>query len=260
VALPVSAKFQNENKMPINYSKWNSIDVSDSDEEEQVKKSPVIKKTDAPTKPAPPKEAIGSAWNASNFHWEEQKLDDWGKARFKELLTSSAFRSELCWNSSRLECSFSFSCTELEGEAWTHIRKGKSVLGYNFEAKLGFLGKIKAVGLREEEFSGELSADLMVDNEPDVECELRTGSQLPFSKELRSTVRKLFSDVLGKFIAELDEKARFQKQKTESAASPSPNAAAENMPTASNSGVAPKSHFGGRVQVGGHNPDGLRIT
>ena len=241
--------------MPINYSKWNSIDVSDSDDEGEPKKLSQTKKVEAPLKPAPPKEAVGSAWNASNYHWEEQKLDEWGKTRFKELLTTSAFKSELTWNSSRLDCALTFSCKELEGEAWTHIRKGKSVLGYNFEVKLSFLGNIKAAGLREEDFSGELTADLMIDNEPDVQCDLQQGGQLPFHKELRNTVRETFSNVLRSFISELDEKARSQKQKTEAAA-----AAPAAPPPAAAAGVVPKSHFGGRVQVGGHNPDGLRLN
>jgi hypothetical protein len=47
--------------MPINYSKWNSIDVSDSDEEDTPKKTESSKKVVAPAKPAPPKEAVGSA-------------------------------------------------------------------------------------------------------------------------------------------------------------------------------------------------------
>jgi len=33
-----------------------------------------------------PKEAQGSAWNASNYHFEEQSLDAWGRARLKALL------------------------------------------------------------------------------------------------------------------------------------------------------------------------------
>ena len=134
--------------MPINYSKWNSIDVSDSDEEEQLSKAFPEKKIEDSVKLAPPKEAIGSPWNASNFHWEEQKLDDWGKVRFRELLTSVGFKSEVSWENSRYDCSLTFSCKELEGEAWSHIRKGKSVLGYNFEVKLDFLGKEFRVNIK----------------------------------------------------------------------------------------------------------------
>ena len=244
--------------MPINYSKWNSIDVSDSDEEDNPKKKATPKQVAAPAKPAPPKEAVGSAWNASNFHWEEQKLDAWGKDRLKELLTVSPFNSEVVWNNgSRLDCVLSFTCKELDGEAWTHIRKGRSVLGYNFEVKLDFLGKIKTGGGREDDFSGNLSADAMVDNDPEVECELTEGRQFPFSKELRASVRDTFCGVLSRFIVELDEKARSQKQKTEAVATSASPPAAADVPVAG--AVAPKSHFGGRVQVGGHNPDGLRI-
>ena len=35
---------------------------------------------------APPKEAQGSAWNANNYHFEEQRLDAWGRERLRELL------------------------------------------------------------------------------------------------------------------------------------------------------------------------------
>jgi hypothetical protein len=247
--------------MPINYSKWNSIDVSDSDEEDAPKKTASSKQVIPSAKPAPPKEAVGSAWNASNFHWEEQKLDSWGKDRLKELLTVSPFSAEIVWNSgSRLDCALSFTCKELEGEACTHIRKGRSVLGYNFEVKLDFLGKIKTGGGREDDFSGNLSADAMVDNDPEVECELTEGRQFPFSKELRASVRDTFCGVLSRFIAELDEKARSQKQKTEAVSSAPVPPAAAVAPAPVAGAVAPKSHFGGRVQVGGHNPDGLRIT
>ena len=36
-------------------------------------------------KPAAPKDASGSAWNASNYHWEEKQLDKWGKERLSQL-------------------------------------------------------------------------------------------------------------------------------------------------------------------------------
>ena len=43
-------------------------------------------KSPQPAKLAAPKEAQGSAWNANNYHFEEQRLDAWGRERLKELL------------------------------------------------------------------------------------------------------------------------------------------------------------------------------
>ena len=43
-------------------------------------------KAPQPAKLAAPKEAQGSAWNANNYHFEEQRLDAWGRERLKELL------------------------------------------------------------------------------------------------------------------------------------------------------------------------------
>jgi len=102
----------------------------------------------------------------------------------------------------------------LEGDAWTHIRKGKTVVGYNFEATLKLTGKVKTSS-REEAVSGEMSMDLMVDNDPDLEVHLKEGSGLPFAAELKKSIITHITACISQFINDLAEKAEKQKDKVE---------------------------------------------
>ena len=47
------------------------------------------------------------------------------------------------YNGARFSFIYSFSVTSIDGDAWTHIRKGKVVVGYNFEMSLKVSGNIK---------------------------------------------------------------------------------------------------------------------
>ena len=82
--------------MPIDYSKWDDID-SDSDDETVPKPASVAQKNHSDATAAAPasseefdkkskQDATGSAWNMNSWHFEETKLDEWGRARLKELL------------------------------------------------------------------------------------------------------------------------------------------------------------------------------
>merc|ERR1712216_46014 len=79
--------------MPVDYSKWDKLDLSDDEGEAttSVAKAPAKKAEPvASVRLEKPKEAQGSAWNANNYHFEEQKLDVWGRARLKEFLKAKA--------------------------------------------------------------------------------------------------------------------------------------------------------------------------
>eukprot|EP00802_Teleaulax_amphioxeia_P021286 Tamp_21632.p1 GENE.Tamp_21632~~Tamp_21632.p1 ORF type:complete len:208 (-),score=41.99 Tamp_21632:510-1088(-) len=114
--------------MPIDYSKWNNLDDSD-DEEEAVKPKPAAakkaveagKSTVTQVKLEKPKEAQGSAWNANNYHFEEQRLDAWGRDRLKKLLKEKA-NLEIAHQGQTFPFAFEFGVDKLEGlHAHTHV-------------------------------------------------------------------------------------------------------------------------------------------
>jgi len=239
--------------MPVDYSKWDNLELSDDEEE---KKAPPPKRGAAKKEEAvkPPKQATGSAWNANNYHWEEQKLDAWGKERLQQLFAATEkAHEEIDFKGQRLSFGYNYKVSTLEGDAWTHIRKGKTVVGYNFEIVLTFSGKIKTSS-REEHVAGELTADVMVDDDADVNIDIKEGSDLPFVSSVKQCVKSEFNRRIGKFVQELGQKAQVQREKTEQLAQEASKVAAVAQQEQA------KSHFGGRVQVGGHVAKGLRIS
>jgi len=243
--------------MPIDYSKWNNLDDSD-DEEEAVKPKPAAakkaveagKSTVTQVKLEKPKEAQGSAWNANNYHFEEQRLDAWGRDRLKKLLKEKA-NLEIAHQGQTFPFAFEFGVDKLEADVWSHIRKGKTAVGYNIELEMGVNGKVTA-GSRQEDVLGSMTADCMVDNDPDVDLSLSKGTGLPFSKAIQESIKGEFIARLNAFIVDVKAKADAHKEKVETAAVAAPKAETQ--------AEAAKSHFGGRVQVGGHTPGGLKIS
>ncbi|EKX42918.1 hypothetical protein GUITHDRAFT_153394 [Guillardia theta CCMP2712] len=240
--------------MPVDYSKWDKLAASDSEDEEE-KKAPqskrVVKEDEKIVQPklSAPKEASGSAWNASNYHWEEQKLDVWGKQRLKDVLKPKATLS-FTYNQTELTYEMNFDVDTITGDVWSHIRKGKSVLGYNLEFSLVVTGKVKTSS-REEMLNASLECDLMVDHEEDPVVRFTAGDNLPFKDTVKKCILAEYHSRIGFFLKELETKADERKSKIEESA--------KTQATSSEQATTAKSHFGGRVQVGGHNPQGLRI-
>jgi hypothetical protein len=52
--------------------------------------------------------------------------------------------------SQELDFHFSLSITKLEGEAWTHIKKGKKSAGYNYEIELTWMGTVSGGSQRQQ--------------------------------------------------------------------------------------------------------------
>lgn len=68
----------------------------------------------------------GSIWNTGNWHWEEKNYKQWGSSRIKELLLSlSLFDAPYTITFPEI--------TKLTGEAAVNIRKGKTILLFEFE-------------------------------------------------------------------------------------------------------------------------------
>eukprot|EP00288_Rhodomonas_lens_P016244 CAMPEP_0177699206 /NCGR_PEP_ID=MMETSP0484_2-20121128/5461_1 /TAXON_ID=354590 /ORGANISM="Rhodomonas lens, Strain RHODO" /LENGTH=246 /DNA_ID=CAMNT_0019210371 /DNA_START=65 /DNA_END=805 /DNA_ORIENTATION=+ len=244
--------------MPVDYSKWDKLDCSDDSDDEKQKKPTVVKTTPAAPAPAPkiapPQKAAGSAWNSSNYHWEEQKLDVWGKQRLKDIFSKDKVSHRLDFNGAEIEITFSLDAFSVEGDVWTHIRKGNSVVGYNLELGISVKGKAKTSGGREEPLGMDVRGDLMVDDEIDWQIEWSAGGDLPFSKDVKNVVMARINELIASFLKDLEAKAH-EKKATKASA----ETAGGGSPSAPNATVQPKSHFGGRVQVGGHQPGGLKL-
>mmetsp|Transcript_6272 Transcript_6272/g.15205 ORF Transcript_6272/g.15205 Transcript_6272/m.15205 type:complete len:281 (+) Transcript_6272:103-945(+) len=280
--------------MPVDYSKWDNLDLSDdSDEEEKRRKAAPKKRVDASKpggaeevvhKPSAPKDANGAAWNASNYHWEEKQLDTWASQRLGQLFhaANKGVAEIVLENGPTLDLTFNFSVDTMEADAWSHIRKGKAVVGYNVELELSVVGKIRTAA-REERIEGKLRADVMVDDEPNVDLSLSAGGTLPFSAQIRKALLGEFNARCSSFVTELEGKAQQQRSATEASvgekaptasvgemaqvapvvgafASPQPDVVPATAMDASKQADGAKSHFGGRVQVGGHKAGGLRIS
>ena len=68
----------------------------------------------------------GSIWNTGNWHWEEKNYKQWGSNRIKELILA------LTLSDSPNTITFP-EITKLTGEAAVNIRKGKTILLFEFE-------------------------------------------------------------------------------------------------------------------------------
>jgi hypothetical protein len=180
-------------RMPVDYSKWDNLDLSD---DEDAPKKPASRKVEpaAPAKIEKPKEAQGSAWNANNYHFEEQKLDVWGRARLKEILKQTV-ALEIEHQGQNFPFTMAFGVDKMEADVWSHIRKGKTAVGYNIELELGVDGQVTA-GPRQEPVLGSISADLMV-------RDVRRGA----AKQRKSAIGKVQTGRNGK----QDKKQRFTR-------------------------------------------------
>ena len=123
--------------MPIDYSKWDDID-SDSDDETVPKPASVAQKNHSDATAAAPasseefdkkskQDATGSAWNMNSWHFEETKLDEWGRARLKELLHRAPVSQYLEVDGLELDLDAKIVVREIKGDCWVHVRKGKKV-------------------------------------------------------------------------------------------------------------------------------------
>ena len=139
--------------MPIDYSKWDDID-SDSDDETVPKPASVAQKNHSDATAAAPasseefdkkskQDATGSAWNMNSWHFEETKLDEWGRARLKELLHRAPVSPYLEVDGLELDLDAKIVVREIKGDCWVHVRKGKKVWGHDFDCAINWAGSIR---------------------------------------------------------------------------------------------------------------------
>ena len=67
---------------------------------------------------SPPLQAAsGSQWNLNSWHFEEQKYDEWGKKRLKEVLhADDKIEHDIQYQGLELPFSFRFTIHKMDGE------------------------------------------------------------------------------------------------------------------------------------------------
>jgi activator of HSP90 ATPase len=93
----------------------------------------------------------GSIWNTGNWHWEEKNYKQWGSTRIRELILS------LSLSNSGFKITFP-EITKLTGEAAVNIRKGKTILLFEFEIE----GNWKAELLESQEGAEPLTGTFKI--------------------------------------------------------------------------------------------------
>mmetsp|Transcript_5303 Transcript_5303/g.19393 ORF Transcript_5303/g.19393 Transcript_5303/m.19393 type:complete len:266 (+) Transcript_5303:132-929(+) len=201
--------------MVLDYSKFNNIVDSDDEEEEERRKEQEQRKAAAAierskqgaasssqskVKVDKPHDAKGSAWNMNSWHYEEQDLGKWGKRRLQELLKN---RHECFFEHDGLELEFEFDLSpgKVEGDCWTHIRKGKKVVGFDYELSLRYSGALRsdsnkwlATGRVEYEFTVD-------DDDPSVQ--FTSDQSFPFHNKIKAAVLEHITARLQVFVSEL---------------------------------------------------------
>ena len=105
----------------------------------------------------------------------------------------------------------------MDADVWSHIRKGKTAVGYNIELELGVDGCLSA-GDKKEAVLGSMTADLMVDDEPECSLSLSKGTGLPFTPQIQAAIRADFLSRVNAFVRDLQAKAEAHKDKVDNAA------------------------------------------
>mmetsp|Transcript_25827 Transcript_25827/g.49040 ORF Transcript_25827/g.49040 Transcript_25827/m.49040 type:complete len:253 (+) Transcript_25827:109-867(+) len=192
--------------MPIDYNKWNNLSLSD-DETDEAPKKPAVATSNhvAAPKPDRPQEAAGSSWNLNSWHFEESNYDKWGKDRLMELLHEAVGNYTIDFNDAELDLLLTVKASKIEGEAWTHIRKGKKATGYNYEMALTWVGIVSGRDMSEQ-VHGSLDYELTVDDdEPDTVFKC-AQNHIPFVPQVKTCLLRLVCEKCAIMVSELSKK------------------------------------------------------
>jgi len=147
--------------------------------------------------------AAGSSWNVNNWHFEEIKLDEWGCQRLREHLHRAKVEDHIEHQGVEVELVAKLVVSSITGECWIHIRKGKKILGYNFEVKVDWAGQI--LGGSGLQVHGFVEYNFTVDDE-DEEIEFRMAQNVPFKDQIGRAVKAVVSKKCAAFVKELAAK------------------------------------------------------
>lgn len=198
--------------MPIDYSKWNDIDT-DSSDDDAPKAKPKPKASEpkqsgaaaAAAAPLPQRqEATGSQWNVDSWHFEETKLDEWGKERLTALLHRAKVEDRIEHQGVEVELVAKLVVKSITGECWVHIRKGKKVLGYDFDIKVDWAGQL--LGGSGLQIHGFVEYSFTVDDD-DEEILFMMKQDVPFKAQVGRAVKAVVSAKCAAFVRDLSAKA-----------------------------------------------------
>ena len=197
------------------YSKWDDIDTDSDDDAPQRKQKAAATSTPAAAGAAAPMDkagttteaksptASGSSWNVNSWHFEETKLDEWGKERLTALLHRASVHSHIEHLGVEVELEAYLVVKEITGECWVHIRKGKKVCGYNFDIKVDWAGKI--LGGSGLQVHGFVEHSFTVDDDDD-EIVFRMAQDVPFKQQIGRAVKATVAEKCDAFVKELEKK------------------------------------------------------
>jgi len=79
-----------------------------------------------------------SKWNVNNWHWENKDWSSWAKDRLTELLTAVSVK--VAGGAGTITVS---EVSKVEGDAYTNIRKGKKMVGFDIKISLSWKGVLR---------------------------------------------------------------------------------------------------------------------
>mmetsp|Transcript_11527 Transcript_11527/g.22022 ORF Transcript_11527/g.22022 Transcript_11527/m.22022 type:complete len:298 (+) Transcript_11527:134-1027(+) len=165
-----------------------------------------VKAQESAPKAEKPTEAQGSAWNLNSWHFEEQDFTAWGEARLKQLLSQVPL-AKISVEMDDLPASLScvLDLKKLTGSAWTHIRKGKKIIGYDYEITMSWKGDIDQCGMLVTTASGEAKYELTVDDDEPT-FEVSCSESYPWFSVLKADILRCLNGRCQLFVKELQAK------------------------------------------------------
>ena len=168
----------------------------------------------------------GSVWNTNNWHWEEKNYKQWANNRLTELLLSLTL----------FEQGYSLSFPEiskLTGEASVNIRKGNTILFFEFEIEGSWKakkeeteieGKYKILEFNQEEmddFQLEASTTSTLEDAGKLRHFLQSRAKKEFTKSFQQFYNEFKELESNQAKLEIDKKRRIEEEENSSDSSSS---------------------------------------
>ncbi|OMJ87945.1 hypothetical protein SteCoe_10277 [Stentor coeruleus] len=160
---------------------------------------------------------VGSVWNANNWHWEEKNYKQWGNSRLTELLLGLRLKE--------IGYSITFpEVTKLTGEASVNIRKGKTILLFEYEIEgtwkaiqelTTYDGKFKIIEFNQEEiddFQLEATATQDTEDSNKIKYFLQSKAKKEFTKLFQQFYREFKELESNSVKLEIDKKRRLEEE------------------------------------------------
>lgn len=148
----------------------------------------------------------GSVWNTGNWHWEEKNYKQWGSNRIKELILAMSLKDN--------NYTITFpEISKLTGEAAVNIRKGKTILLFEFEIE----GTWKAESESSDSIPGTFKIlEFNQEEMDDFQLEAQSSQDTEISNKLRhflqTRAKREFTKAFTQFYQEFKELESNQKK------------------------------------------------